>query len=111
MGGTWRGVVRVSAPVVTADGADSGDLPSGTSIKEAGVGICDQPGHGWAVVLRRRPARIVEGQQAGPRESMPLIPVIGCGPADAFVNVPVFPAELRDAVRPDVGDALPGRPV
>jgi hypothetical protein len=40
-------------------------LPSGTSIKEAGVGICDQPGNGWTVVLRRRPARIVEGQPEG----------------------------------------------
>ena len=27
--------------------------------------IGDQPGGGWAVVLRRRPARIVEGQPEG----------------------------------------------
>jgi len=27
--------------------------------------------------------------------------VIGCGPPDAFVNVRLFPAELRDATRPD----------
>jgi hypothetical protein len=26
---------------------------------------CDQPGHDWTVVLRRRPARIVEGQPQG----------------------------------------------
>jgi hypothetical protein len=32
---------------------------------------------------------------------------IGCGPADAFVNVPVFPSELRDAVRPDFGTLCP----
>jgi hypothetical protein len=25
----------------------------------------DQPGHGWTVVLRRQPARIVEGQPEG----------------------------------------------
>jgi len=29
------------------------------------VTICDQRGHGRAVVLRRRPARIVEGQPDG----------------------------------------------
>jgi hypothetical protein len=40
-------------------------LPSGISIKEAGVGISDQPRVDWAVVLRRRPARIVEGQPEG----------------------------------------------
>ena len=26
---------------------------------------CDQPGHGWTTVLRRQPARIVEGQPEG----------------------------------------------
>jgi len=29
--------------------------------------------------------------------------VIGCGRADAFVDVRVFPAQLRDAVRPGFG--------
>jgi hypothetical protein len=33
--------------------------------------------------------------------------VIGCGPADDFVNVLVSPAELRDAVRPDIGTLCP----
>jgi hypothetical protein len=40
-------------------------LPSGASSKEAGVTIGHQPGHGRAVVLRRRPARIVEGRPDG----------------------------------------------
>lgn len=26
---------------------------------------CDQPGHDWTVILRRRPARMVEGQPQG----------------------------------------------
>ena len=29
------------------------------------MATCDQPGGGWTVVLRRRPARIVEGRQEG----------------------------------------------
>jgi len=29
------------------------------------VKTCDQPGHGWTTVLRRQPARIVEGQAEG----------------------------------------------
>ena len=31
----------------------------------AGVNDQDQPGHGWTVVLRRQPVRIVEGQPEG----------------------------------------------
>src|SRR5450631_2743371 len=30
-----------------------------------GMTSLDQPGHGWTVVLRRQPARIVEGQPEG----------------------------------------------
>ena len=33
--------------------------------KEAAVRTCDQPALGWTVVLRRQPARIVEGQVQG----------------------------------------------
>jgi hypothetical protein len=33
--------------------------------KEAGLVTCDQPGDGWTLVLRRQPARIVEGQPEG----------------------------------------------
>ena len=98
--------------------------------------ICDQPGYGWAVDLRRRLARVVQGRPDGGctgafeiicchcgdhryldyREvstELQLIrqmtgagaggQVIGCDPADAFVNVRVFPAEPRDAVRPGFG--------
>jgi hypothetical protein len=33
--------------------------------------------------------------------------VIGCGPADAVADVPVSPAEFRDAVRLDFGTLYP----
>jgi len=33
--------------------------------KEAGMATCDQRGDGWTVVLRRQPARIVEGWREG----------------------------------------------
>jgi hypothetical protein len=49
------------------------------------VGICDQPGNGWAVVLRRRPARIVESQPEG-----------------GYIG-----AEFRAAVRLDFGTLYP----
>jgi hypothetical protein len=62
-----------------AGSAYSGDLPSGTSIKEAGVGICNKPGNGWAVVLRRRPARIVEDQPEGSYASAFEIICCYCG--------------------------------
>ena len=34
--------------------------------KEAGMTIRDQTSDGWTVVLRRRPARIVDGRAEGP---------------------------------------------
>jgi hypothetical protein len=40
-------------------------VPSGAIAKEAGVATRDQPGDGWTVVLRRQPARIVEGHAEG----------------------------------------------
>jgi hypothetical protein len=33
--------------------------------KETGVKTLDQPRHGWTTVLRRQPARIVDGQPQG----------------------------------------------
>jgi hypothetical protein len=33
--------------------------------KEAGMASCNQRGDGWTAVLRRQPARIVEGQPEG----------------------------------------------
>ena len=40
-------------------------VPSGAVAKEAGMTTGDQPEDGWTVVLRRQPARIVEGRPEG----------------------------------------------
>ena len=46
--------------------SDAAPEASGGAIaKEAGMVTCDQPGDGWTLVLRRQPARIVEGQPEG----------------------------------------------
>ena len=39
----------------------------------------DQPGHGWTVVLRRQPARIVNGRAEGPYTDAFEIICCGCG--------------------------------
>jgi hypothetical protein len=44
------------------------------------MAICDQPGIGWTVVLRRQPARIVEGPPEGGYADASEI--IGCGCGD-----------------------------
>jgi hypothetical protein len=41
------------------------EVSSGALAKEAGMATRDQPGDGWTVVLRRRPARIVAGRPEG----------------------------------------------
>jgi hypothetical protein len=46
--------------------SDAAPGASGRAIaKEAGMVSGDQPGDGWTLVLRRQPARIVEGQPEG----------------------------------------------
>jgi len=40
---------------------------------------CDQPGGGWTAVLRRRPARIVEGQPEGGYTNVFEIICCDCG--------------------------------
>ena len=40
-------------------------VPTGAIAKQAGMATRDQPGYGWTVVLRRQPARLVEGRQEG----------------------------------------------
>jgi len=49
-------------------------MPSLAVAKEAGVRIGGQPEHGWTVVLRRRPARIVGGRpQVGYTDAFEII--------------------------------------
>jgi len=40
-------------------------VSSGAIAKEAGMATRDPPGAGWTAVLRRQPARIVEGRPEG----------------------------------------------
>ena len=49
-------------------------MSSPAAAKEAGVRTGDQPGHGRTVVLRRQPARIVDGRpQGGYTDSFEII--------------------------------------
>jgi hypothetical protein len=54
----------------------------------------DQPGHGWTVVLRRQPARIVQGQpEGGYTDSFELV-CCDCGD-HPDLDYAEAPAELR----------------
>jgi len=45
---------------------DGYDLPAGPAVaREEGMATCDQQASNWTVVLRRQPARIVEGRPEG----------------------------------------------
>jgi hypothetical protein len=41
------------------------EASSGALAKEAGMATCDQPGDGWTVVLRGRPARMLVARPEG----------------------------------------------
>jgi len=60
------------------------------SRKETGMMARDQPGDGWTVVLRRQPARIINGQAEGPYTDTFEIICCQCGddPALAYPQVP-----------------------
>jgi hypothetical protein len=51
--------------LVLAWPGSSGTFPYSPKLKEAGMASGDQPGDGWTVVLRRKPARIVQGRPEG----------------------------------------------
>ncbi len=54
----------------------------------------DQPGHGWTVVLRRQPARIVQGRHEGGYTDAFEIICCDCGD-DPDVDYTEVPPELR----------------
>jgi hypothetical protein len=61
-----------------ASDAASG-VSSGAIAKEAGMAARNQPGNGWTVVLRRQPARMVEGRPEGGYTDQYEIVCCDCG--------------------------------
>jgi len=53
-----------------------------------------QPGHGWTVVLRRQPLRIVDGEPEGGYTDMYELICCDCGD-DPWVDYREVPAEFR----------------
>lgn len=58
-----------------------------------------QPGHGWTVVLRRQPLRIVDGEPEGGYTDMYELICCDCGD-DPWVDYREVPAEFRQTRGP-----------
>ena len=70
-----------------ADGLDRATVATG---REAGMATCDRREDGWTVVLRRQPARIVDGRAEGPYTDTFEIICCECGddPGLEYAEVP-----------------------
>jgi hypothetical protein len=63
------------------------------------MATCDQPGGGWTVVLRRRPARVVEGRPEGGYTDAFEIICCDCGDHPDLDYSEVSPERQRSAGR------------